>query len=104
MYTHLNINGNLPETRTRLYAAELVDALVYLHSKGIIYRDLKPENILVGLDGHLKLVDFGFSKVLQKNEKCDTLCGTPQYVAPEILLRNTYDESVDWWNLVKLYF
>jgi len=58
-----------------------------LHSKGIIYRDLKPENILLGADGHLKITDFGLSKTgLADDEKTYTFCGTPEYLAPEILL------------------
>lgn len=69
----------------------------YLHNKNIIYRDLKPENILIASDGYLKLTDFGFAKY------CDgrtyTLCGTPEYLAPEILLNKGHGKPVDWWCL-----
>ena len=93
------------ETRAKFYAAEIVLALEYLHKNGIIYRDLKPENILMGEDGHLRLTDFGLSKQgVFKNEKTYSFCGTPEYLAPEILLGLGHDKSVDWWSLVeKLY-
>jgi serine/threonine protein kinase len=75
------------EDRAKLYTAELVLALEYLHSKGIIFRDLKPENILLGSDGHIKITDFGLSKMINSSdEKTHTICGTPEYLAPEILL------------------
>lgn len=89
------------EERAKLYTAELVLALEYLHSKGIIYRDLKPENILLGRDGHIKITDFGLSKILNsENEKTHTLCGTPEYLAPEILIGKGHTIAVDWWSLV----
>ena len=66
----------------------------------MMYRDLKPENILIDKTGHIKLTDFGLSKILSKDkEKAYTICGTPQYLAPEILTCNGYDDSVDWWSL-----
>lgn len=69
----------------------------YLHSKNIIYRDLKPENILIGADGYLKLTDFGFAKYC--DSRTYTLCGTPEYLAPEILLNKGHGKPVDWWCL-----
>lgn len=69
----------------------------YLHSKNIVYRDLKPENILIGSDGYLKLTDFGFAKYLEG--RTYTLCGTPEYLAPEILLNKGHGKPVDWWCL-----
>lgn len=66
----------------KFYAAEVALALHYLHSQSIIYRDLKPENVLLGADGHIKLTDFGFAKVVQ--DVTWTLCGTPDYLAPEV--------------------
>jgi serine/threonine protein kinase len=69
----------------------------HLHSKNIIYRDLKPENLLIGEDGFLKLTDFGFAKVVEG--RTYTLCGTPEYLAPEILLNKGHGKAVDWWCL-----
>ena len=69
----------------------------YLHSKNIIYRDLKPENILMAADGYLKLTDFGFAKYC--DSRTYTLCGTPEYLAPEILLNKGHGKPVDWWCL-----
>ena len=67
----------------------------YLHSKDIVYRDLKPENIMIGDDGFLKLIDFGFAKVIKS--RTYTICGTPEYIAPEILLNKGHGKPVDWW-------
>lgn len=67
----------------------------YLHSKDIVYRDLKPENIMISEDGYLKLIDYGFAKVVKK--RTYTICGTPEYIAPEILLNRGHSKPVDWW-------
>jgi len=69
----------------------------YLHSLNIVYRDLKPENLLISNDGFLKLTDFGFAKILEG--RTYTLCGTPEYLAPEILLNKGHGKPVDWWCL-----
>jgi serine/threonine protein kinase len=69
----------------------------YLHSKHIIYRDLKPENILIDQEGYLKLTDFGFAKFCET--RTYTLCGTPEYLAPEVLLNKGHGKPVDWWTL-----
>lgn len=69
----------------------------YLHNKNIVYRDLKPENILIGSDGYLKLTDFGFAKYC--DSRTYTLCGNPEYLAPEILLNKGHGKPVDWWCL-----
>lgn len=69
----------------------------YLHSKNIVYRDLKPENILLDSEGYLNLTDFGFAKII--DGRTYTLCGTPEYIAPEILLNKGHGKSVDWWTL-----
>jgi serine/threonine protein kinase len=72
--------------------------LDHLHKYGIIYRDLKPENILLNKDGNIKLADFGMAKFLKVNEKARSFCGTPDYIAPEILLGISYTKNVDWWS------
>jgi serine/threonine protein kinase len=81
----------------KLYIGELALALKYLHSQGIVYRDLKPENILLDEDGHVKLIDFGLSKVIE--DVTSTFCGTPEYMAPELVRKEPYAFSIDWWAL-----
>ena len=93
--------GALPVDLVRLYVAEIALALHYLHTMGIIYRDLKPENILLDAQGHIKLTDFGLSKDMVENSQKNThtLCGTTEYIAPEMILRQAYSYSIDWWAL-----
>jgi len=94
--------------RSTLYAAEILMALKALHDKDMIYRDLKPENLLVGLNGHICLTDFGLSKeaVTGAGAKggTKTFCGTPEYLAPEILENKGHGKAVDWWSLGTLYY
>ena len=86
--------------KTKFYIMELILALEALHDNNMVYRDLKPENILLDSKGHVKLTDFGLSKILEtESDKAFTICGTPQYLAPEILLKKGYDTAVDWWSL-----
>ena len=79
------------------YGAQIASVFEYLHSKDIVYRDLKPENIMIGADGYLKLIDYGFAKTVTK--RTYTICGTPEYIAPEILLNKGHGKPVDWWTL-----
>lgn len=74
-------------------------ALEYLHDDlGVVYRDLKPENILIGYDGYIRLADFGLSRSDIKDKLATSICGTREYLAPEVLNRNGYDQSCDWWS------
>ncbi|KAI9768026.1 MAG: camp-dependent protein kinase catalytic subunit [Geoglossum simile] len=91
-----------PNPVAKFYAAEVTLALDYLHSMNIIYRDLKPENLLLDRHGHLKITDFGFAKEVP--DITWTLCGTPDYLAPEVVASKGYNKSVDWWSLGILIF
>ncbi|EAX95627.1 AGC family protein kinase [Trichomonas vaginalis G3] len=104
LFGRLKQESSFPESRTRLYAAEILLGLGYLHSKNYIYRDLKPENILVDIDGHLRLTDFGLAKRATDNESTNSFCGTPEYIAPEMIQRLPYTKAVDWWSLGILIF
>ncbi|KAL5464107.1 hypothetical protein EMCRGX_G033073 [Ephydatia muelleri] len=93
------------EDRARFYSAEIILALLYLHNRGIIYRDLKLDNVLLDSDGHVKLADFGMCKENIKDGRLTaTFCGTPDYIAPEILEERDYGTSVDWWALGVLMY
>ena len=98
LFTLLRTKGTFPVPQTKFYIAHIITIFEYLHSKNIVYRDLKPENILINKNGYLKLTDFGFAKILE-NEKTYTLCGTPEYLAPEIILNKGHGKAVDWWTL-----
>ncbi|XP_055295808.1 cGMP-dependent protein kinase, isozyme 2 forms cD4/T1/T3A/T3B isoform X3 [Sitodiplosis mosellana] len=104
LWTILRDKGHFDDSTTRFYTACVVEAFDYLHSRNIIYRDLKPENLLLDINGYVKLVDFGFAKKLQTSRKTWTFCGTPEYVAPEIILNRGHDISADYWSLGVLMF
>ena len=91
-----------PNDVALFYITEIVLALEYLHKQKIAYRDLKPENLLVAADGHMKITDFGFAK--QIGDRTFTLCGTPEYLAPEIIMSIGHNHGVDWWALGILIF
>ncbi|CAO3618840.1 unnamed protein product [Cunninghamella blakesleeana] len=102
LFTLLRKQKKFSEEATRFYAAEVILALEYLHENEIIYRDLKPENILLDRKGHVKLTDFGFAKKVPSYTY--TVCGTPDYLAPEIIRSNGYTKAVDWWSLGVLIY
>ena len=93
-------NNYFSEEKARFYASEIILAINYLHKNNCIYRDLKPENVLIDITGHIKLIDFGLSKLCEGYPcKTRTLCGTPEYLAPEVLFEKEYGIEVDWWSL-----
>ncbi|GMK55220.1 hypothetical protein CspeluHIS016_0202760 [Cutaneotrichosporon spelunceum] len=102
LFSLLRKSQRFPNSVAKFYAAEVALALDYLHSLDIIYRDLKPENILLGADGHVKVTDFGFAKHVP--DITWTLCGTPDYLAPEVVQSKGYNKSVDWYALGVLIF
>jgi serine/threonine protein kinase len=105
LFYHLTRDDYFSEERTRFYAAEVVLALGYLHDNNIVYRDLKPENLLLDMQGHICLVDFGLCKTgLGFDTKTHTFCGSPEYIAPEVLRGEGYNKEVDWWALGTLIF
>ncbi|KIY43677.1 Pkinase-domain-containing protein [Fistulina hepatica ATCC 64428] len=95
LFTHLRRAQRFTPDVTRFYLATIILALKYLHSYNIIYRDLKPENLLLDSRGYLRLTDFGFSKVV--DDRTWTLCGTPEYLAPEIIQSEGHGKAADWW-------
>ncbi|XP_076691564.1 serine/threonine-protein kinase Sgk3 isoform X3 [Callospermophilus lateralis] len=100
LFFHLQRERSFPEHRARFYAAEIASALGYLHSIKIVYRDLKPENILLDSVGHVVLTDFGLCKEgIAISDTTTTFCGTPEYLAPEVIRKQPYDNTVDWWCL-----
>ncbi|XP_078615165.1 protein kinase C iota type-like isoform X17 [Branchiostoma floridae x Branchiostoma japonicum] len=102
---HMQRQRKLPEDHARFYAAEISCALNFLHERGIVYRDLKLDNVLLDSDGHVKLTDYGMCKEgLHPGDTTSTFCGTPNYIAPEILRGEDYGSSVDWWALGVLLF
>ncbi|KAJ1867979.1 Serine/threonine-protein kinase Sgk2 [Coemansia sp. RSA 989] len=119
LFFHLQRERRFSENRARFYAAEITCALEYLHGMGVVYRDLKPENCLLDADGHVKIVDFGLAKEvgpvvwrtegstlysIEESGKTGTFCGTPEYLAPEVLLRQRYGKEVDWYCLGAVLF
>lgn len=99
LFYHLKNVRRFTEECSRLYVAEIALALGYLHSLGVIYRDLKPENILLDPQGHVCLTDFGLAKEVSDDEKTSSFCGTPEYLAPEIVNGSGHDKAADWWSL-----
>ncbi|SCV67196.1 BQ2448_5842 [Microbotryum intermedium] len=102
LFSHLRRAGRFSADVARFYAANLILALEYLHKKDIIYRDLKPENLLIDSTGYLKITDFGFAKHVR--DRTYTLCGTPEYLAPEIIMATGHGQAADWWALGVLIF
>jgi len=106
LFHHLSHDRQFPEERAKFYASEIVLGLGYLHSTGVVYRDLKPENLLLDYQGHIIITDFGLSKegLTNETDTTKTFCGTPEYLAPEVVKGQDYNKAVDWWSLGILIF
>ncbi|KAL2023249.1 hypothetical protein VTK56DRAFT_3372 [Thermocarpiscus australiensis] len=105
LFTHLNTEKMFSEQTAAFYMAEMVLALTHLHDNlGVVYRDLKPENCLLDAEGHLLLTDFGLSKVAVDSDACNSMLGTIEYMAPEVIQGKKYGKAVDWWSLGALGF
>jgi len=98
VYSLLKKDGKFSEAQTAKYIYQLSDALIYCHTKSVIHRDIKPENLLIGLKGDIKIADFGWS-VHAPTSKRLTLCGTLDYLPPEMILNNSHDKNVDNWSV-----
>jgi serine/threonine protein kinase len=105
LFFHLRKNSGYKEKAVRFYMCQILLALEYMHNNNYIYRDLKPENILIDKEGNIKLTDFGLSKILPEEEKTTyTMCGTAEYLAPEILFGKGYDKTCDWFSFGVVLF
>ncbi|XP_056643762.1 uncharacterized protein LOC130449782 [Diorhabda sublineata] len=102
---HITTRGSFPEDEARFYSAEIISGLQFLHSKGIIYRDLKLDNVLLDFDGHARLADFGMCQLqIFLDRMAESFCGTPDYMAPEIIKGQHYNQAVDWWSFGVLLY
>nr|XP_057927791.1 cGMP-dependent protein kinase 2 isoform X3 [Doryrhamphus excisus] len=99
VWSLLRDRGSFDEPTAKFCVGCVTEAFDYLHRKGILYRDLKPENLMLDSEGYVKLVDFGFAKKIRSGQKTWTFCGTPEYVAPEVILNKGHNFSVDFWSL-----
>ncbi|KAL3316122.1 hypothetical protein Ciccas_005236 [Cichlidogyrus casuarinus] len=99
LWTLLRDLSHLTDKHVRFSLACVIEAFDYLHGHGIVYRDLKPENLVIANRGYLKLCDFGFAKYIGVGSKTWTFCGTPEYVAPEVILNKGHDFAADYWSL-----
>jgi serum/glucocorticoid-regulated kinase 2 len=102
LFNLLQKKKRFSEDQARFYSAQMILALEHLHEKDIIYRDLKPENVLIDSTGYVRITDFGLSRMDVKDaNEAKSICGTPEYLAPEIIMKLGYGKPIDWWTLGK---
>ena len=104
LFYHLRKKSGFKEKAVKFYMSQVLLALEFMHDNNYIYRDLKPENIMIDKQGNIKLTDFGLSKILKPNETTYTLCGTAEYLAPEIIFGKGYDKTCDWFSFGVVIF
>jgi tRNA A-37 threonylcarbamoyl transferase component Bud32 len=104
LYKVFTQSKRFKEETVIFYAAQMAVAIGYLHSKGIVHRDLKLENILIDQDGYIKIIDYGLAKILTEDQEATSFCGTPEYLAPEMVSQTGHDKTVDWWALGVLIY
>jgi serine/threonine protein kinase len=104
MYKVFQSQKRFKESQVIFYAAQMTIAIGYLHMKGIVHRDLKLENILIDENGYIKIIDYGLAKMLAENQETTSFCGTPEYLAPEMVSQSGHDKGVDWWALGVLIY
>jgi len=105
LLAHIRRQGRFLETEAEFFAAEVTLGLEYLHERGVCHRDLKPENVLLDAEGHVRLTDFGLSKMgLAGENMTSTICGTPEYLPPEVFKHESYACELDWWSSGVLMF
>ena len=104
LYKIYQAQKRFEEPQVKFYIAQMIMAIGYLHSKGIVHRDLKLENVLVDQKGYIKIIDYGLAKMLKDNEEATSFCGTPEYLAPEMVTQEGHDKAVDWWAIGVLMY
>lgn len=105
LFTHLVHQSKFTESQAKFYICEVLLGFKYLHERNIVFRDIKPENILIDIDGHIRIADFGLSKVIQQDERSNSICGSPEYLSPEMLQPGEgHDRRVDIYSLGVLLF
>lgn len=104
LFNLLQKKRRLSEEQAIFYSSQMILALEHLHRHDIVYRDLKPENVLITESGYIKITDFGLSRMNVKKNDAKSICGTPEYLAPEIIMKLGYGKAVDWWTLGSIIY
>ena len=104
LFNLLQDRRRLTEPQTRFYTSQMILAIAHLHKSNVVYRDLKPENVLINHDGYIKITDFGLSRMDVDMTEATTICGTPEYLAPEVIRKEGYGKPFDWWTLGSIIY